>query len=192
MMSNKYLFLFGLLTISSVTNGFTSKDVKCHVCKATIQEMEEEIAKVDPNKKADISGFRLDASGNSVGKSVTLAKSEMYLTELMENICDKMDDYVKATYKSNGRLTVLKMIIDGKMNPETSNVDFVQDGDLNKSLKHFCLEILEDHEESFIKAFQADVVGTDLDIKICTEQARYCNDAPLQDDYQFDEVREDL
>ena len=48
-----------------------------------------------------------------------------------------MEDYVKATYKSNGKFTLLKMIVDGKMNPESSLVDFVQDGDLNKSLGHY-------------------------------------------------------
>ena len=52
-----------------------------------MQEMEEAIGKVDPNKVADVSGFRLDAKGNSISKTVKLAKSEMFLTELMENIC---------------------------------------------------------------------------------------------------------
>lgn len=51
---------------------------------------------------------------------------------------DKMDDYAKARYKSNRRLTILKMTTkDGGMNPEMSSVDFIQDGDLNKSLKHY-------------------------------------------------------
>lgn len=30
-------------------------------------------------------------------------------------------------------------MIDGAMNPEVSEVDFVQDGDLNKSLKHYVI-----------------------------------------------------
>lgn len=49
--------------------------------------MEEAIGKEDPNKVADVRGFRLDAAGNSVSKTVKLVKSEMFLTELMENIC---------------------------------------------------------------------------------------------------------
>lgn len=49
-----------------------------------------------------------------------------------------MDDYAKARYKSNGRLTVMKLTSpDGGMNPDMSSVDFIQDGDLNKSLKHY-------------------------------------------------------
>ncbi|KAH8304957.1 hypothetical protein KR044_008267, partial [Drosophila immigrans] len=158
----------------------------CVVCKATVQELEDAIAKEDSKKMVDVSGFRLDASGNSITKRVRFIKSEMYLTELMEKICDKMEDYLKATYKSNGKFTLLKMIVDGKMNPDSSLVDFVQDGDLNKSLGHFCLEVLEDNEETFLKAFQAEELGNDLDIKICSEQAKYCDDAPVQDEYDFD------
>lgn len=49
-----------------------------------------------------------------------------------------MDDYAKARYKTTRKLLVLKMITDdGSMNPLMSSVDFVQDGDLNKSLEHF-------------------------------------------------------
>lgn len=51
---------------------------------------------------------------------------------------EKMDDYVKARYKRNKKLTVMKITTpSGGMNPEMSAVDFIQDGDLNKSLKHF-------------------------------------------------------
>jgi hypothetical protein len=100
--------------------------------------MQAAISKIDPKKKIGVGNFRLDSTGDTSSKSVPFAKSEMYLTELMENICDKMDDYAKARYKDSGVLTVLKMISDtGGMNTETSKVDFVQDGDLNKSLKHF-------------------------------------------------------
>uniref|UniRef100_A0A0A1XHT4 Protein canopy homolog 2 n=1 Tax=Zeugodacus cucurbitae TaxID=28588 RepID=A0A0A1XHT4_ZEUCU len=176
-----------LLVLWSAAEGFTSQEVKCHVCKATVQELENAIAKEDPHKTVDVSGFRLDANGNSISKSVKLVKSEMYLTELMEKICDKMEDYVKATYKSNGKFTLLKMIVNDKMNPESSLVDFVQDGDLNKSLGHYCLEILDDHEEIFIKAFQAPTLSDDLDSQICGAQASYCPFSPIQEEYDFDE-----
>lgn len=52
-----------------------------------------------------------------------------------------MDDYAKARFKSNGTATVLKLTTPGgSMNPDMSAVDFIQDGDLNKSLKHFVSE----------------------------------------------------
>lgn len=108
------------------------------MCKATIDEMQAAIAKVDPKKRADVGGYRMDSSGHSVTRTVQYSKSETYLTELMENICESMDDYAKAKYKKTKQLTIMKMMTPGGgMNPEMSAVDFIQDGDLNKSLKHF-------------------------------------------------------
>lgn len=54
-----------------------------------------------------------------------------------------MDDYAKARYKDTRKLTVLKMMTEsGGMNPDMSLVDFVYDGDLNKSLEHFVSSII--------------------------------------------------
>jgi hypothetical protein len=66
----------------------------------------------------------------------------MYLTEVLETICNKMDDYVRATYKTSGELTLLRLIgADGQMNPDLSHVDIIQDSDLNKSLKFYVSHI---------------------------------------------------
>lgn len=69
---------------------------------------------------------------------VPYARSEVHLSELLENVCNKMEDYVRATYKSTGELTILKLIgSDGKLNEDISKVDIIQDSDLNKSLKFY-------------------------------------------------------
>lgn len=54
------------------------------VCRATLVEMKTAIKKVDPRKKVEVSGFRMDSKDS---KSVQLIKSESYLTELMESVC---------------------------------------------------------------------------------------------------------
>lgn len=96
------------------------------------------MAKLDPAKKVDIGGYRLDAKGNYHQKTVSEDKSEIKLSELLDDICKQMDDYVRATWKDSGKLTLLKMIgDDGKMNSDMSSVDFIQDDDLNKSLKYY-------------------------------------------------------
>lgn len=71
-------------------------------------------------------------------KMVSQSKSEIHLSDLADTICNKMDDYVRAKWKSNGQLTVLRLIEpSGGMNPDISEVDIIQDGDLNKSLKYY-------------------------------------------------------
>lgn len=57
---------------------------------------------------------------------------------------EKLDDYAKARFKSNGTMTIMKLTTPGGgMNPDMNLVDFVQDGDLNKSLKHFVCVIFQ-------------------------------------------------
>lgn len=46
--------------------------------------MQSAIKKVDPRKKVEVSGFRMDSKDT---KTVQLIKSESYLTELMESVC---------------------------------------------------------------------------------------------------------
>lgn len=108
------------------------------VCKTSLEELNKAVKKIDPTKTVDVGGYRLDHDGNYKHKSVSQAKSEIHLSELIEDICTKMDDYIRATWKTNGRLTLLRLIgDDGNMNSDMSEVDIIQDDDLNKSLKYY-------------------------------------------------------
>ncbi|XP_059614351.1 protein seele [Phlebotomus argentipes] len=184
-----FLLLLGVVAIAG--QKVDPREAKCLICKATLVEMDKAISKVDPRKKAEVGNFRIDATGDSGAKKmVPLVKSEMYLTELMEEICESMDDYAKARFKKDGKFTILKFIEDGGMNPLVSEVDFVQDGDLNKSLKHYCLEVLEDYEVDILKIYMADEPVKDADYKVCTHAARYCEDPAPQEEYTMEEDEE--
>uniref|UniRef100_A0A182UPQ3 DUF3456 domain-containing protein n=1 Tax=Anopheles merus TaxID=30066 RepID=A0A182UPQ3_ANOME len=198
---HRYLIAVLGLTIvlaPSLTNGqmgdiarpIESKELKCLVCKASMVEMELAASKVDPNKKVEVGDYRLDTTGESKKKKKILyAKSEMYLTEMMETVCDRMDDYAKARYKKTGRPVVMKMMTDGGMNPDMANVNFVQEGDLNKTLKHLCLEIVETYDEDIIRMFQEEVVK-DTDIRLCSQVAKYCKEQPIDEEYEYEESEE--
>jgi protein canopy 1/2 len=120
-----------------------------------------------------------------------------------------MDDYAKAKYKTNGKLTVLKMFLDGAMNPLMSGriifkishysyfrnfiseVDFVQDQDLNKSLKHYCLEVLDEFDELFLEYFMAEQLSANVVEEICLERTKICASYNSGDDDDDDEEAED-
>lgn len=102
-----------------------------------MQELDKNIRNIDPDKTVDIGGYRLDSDGNLKKKTVPQSKSEIHLSELVDDICERMDDYVRATWKSNGTLLILNLITEGVMNPLMSDVDIIQDDDLNKSLKFY-------------------------------------------------------
>lgn len=165
------------------------REVKCLVCRRLVELMEQDIEKIDPKKKVDVGSFRIDHKGDQRHKEVEYRRSEIFLTELMEKICNKMEDHVRARLKSNGRLIIFPLVTEsGKMNPIMSDVDVIQDSDLNKSLKFYCEGILEDFDEGFIRSFKEP--DQNMDIKICSDVAKLCNQT-VHEDYEF-EAHEDL
>lgn len=151
-----------------------NKEVRCLVCAASIQELSEAVKNVDKTQTVKIGGHRLDPQGNyEAPKTVPVAHSEIFLSELMEGICQKMDDYVRGLWKSNGTLTIMKMVSsEGKMNPHMSEVEFVQDDDLNKSLKYYCETIIEEFEENIIKYYQKE--EDNIETKFCIQESQIC------------------
>ena len=68
-------------------------------------------------------------------------------------------------------------------NPLMSEVDFIQDQDLNKSLKHYCLEVLDEFDEIFLEYFMAPELPEDVAHKICTERAKLCKEQQIEQDF---------
>jgi len=124
-------------------------------------------------KLVQVSNFRLDGNGDQIKQTVPLARTQLYLTEVMDSVCEKMNDYVRATYKKNGTLIVMPLILDGKMNPLMSDVDVVQDSDLNKSLQYYCEDIVDDIEEDLINIVKSED-DDHLVQSICTNVMQLC------------------
>ncbi|XP_021916710.1 protein seele [Zootermopsis nevadensis] len=177
------LLVFPHYTLASVD----PKNVRCLVCQSVVEEIDSVIQKVDPKRTMEVGSYRLDSMGNQKQKTVSYARSEMHLTEVLETICNKMDDYVRATYKTSGELTLLRLIgADGQMNPDLSHVDIIQDSDLNKSLKFYCEGIVEEYEENILRLFGRD--ADNIDIKLCSNEANLCSHSESDaDDYEFED-----
>ncbi|XP_012135081.1 canopy family protein seele isoform X2 [Megachile rotundata] len=154
---------------------------------ATMKEIEAELAKIDPSREIEIGNYRLDAQGNVIHKKIPLSQSEVHISDVLDNICDRMADYVRATYKSNGKLTILNLMTpSGTMNPEMSKVDIVQDGDFNKSLKYYCEGVVEEFEDSIISMFTQK--KDNIKKQLCTDTAKLCN--PTDFSYEDNEDTE--
>ncbi|XP_012351133.2 protein seele [Apis florea] len=179
----KILTIFSLLFINIFVESkeIDNKLLKCLVCRSTVKEIEGELAKIDPAREIEIGNYRLDAQGNIIHKKIPLAQSEVHVSDILDNICEKMSDYVRATYKSNGELTILNLISpSGAMNPEMSKVDIIQDDDLNKSLKYYCEGIVEEFEDSIISLFIHK--KNDINEQLCTNIANLCNSSNINYD----------
>ncbi|KAL6257900.1 hypothetical protein P5V15_011499 [Pogonomyrmex californicus] len=157
------------------------KHLKCLVCRATMNEIEAEVLKANPNKLVDVGNFRMDAEGNTIRKKIPLGQSEVHISILLDNICDKLSDYVRATKKSNNQLTIFNLMSpSGGMNPVMSEVDIIQDGDLNKSLQHYCSTIMDEFEEDIVSLYVDGVENKKEEL--CTRISNICNENYIDDD----------
>ncbi|XP_075219307.1 protein seele-like isoform X2 [Lycorma delicatula] len=139
-------------------------------CKQTVKEIMSEISKISPRMKIEVGGYQIDGHGNQKQRTLQYRKSEIYLTEVMENICKKMENYIKAKHKNTGEIIVMSILGEGgEMNPLMGEVDIIQDAHLNKNLKTYCEEILEIYDEEFIKNFQKDVANPEEEICVTSE-----------------------
>lgn len=150
-------------------------ELKCEVCCRLVEEIQSNISSVDPSHVVQVSNYRLDVNGDRPKNIIPLARSQMYLTELMDSVCEKMNDYVRATYKNNGSLVIMPLILDGSMNPLMNIVDIIKDSDLNKSLQYYCEDIVNDVEDDVIKLMKS---GDDdrAVYSICTKISQLCPD----------------
>ncbi|KOX73850.1 Protein canopy like protein 2 [Melipona quadrifasciata] len=170
------IVIFSLLFTNCFVKATEIDNKLLKFCRSTIKEIEEELAKIDPSRQIEIGNYRLDAQGNVIHKKVMipLAQSEVHISDILDNICEKMSDYVRATYKSNGQLTILNLLSpSGGMNPEMSKVDIIQDNDLNKSLKYYCEGIVEEFEDSMISLFVHK--ENNIKEKLCMNISKLCN-----------------
>ncbi|CAH2282036.1 canopy homolog 1 [Pelobates cultripes] len=89
------VFLFGIMMMALLNNVDGKRDpvLYCGACRALVDELLYEIRKVNPKKTVEVGSFRISPDGTQEKNKVPLAKSEQYLTELIESICEKMDDY---------------------------------------------------------------------------------------------------
>ncbi|XP_057375945.1 protein seele-like [Daphnia carinata] len=189
------------------TNGnFAVPDVpkreilRCMVCKALVDEVEIAVDKVDPHKKVDMGSFRLDGQGNVKQNLVPYARSELFLSEVMDKVCPMFRNYVVASYKATGIPTLLRIETpDGKgMNPEMSNVNIVPNPEVNEQLSSYCQSLVEEFEDDIVSMFAKS--EKQLHEKLCVTVAEVCpkdavpdaddSSSESSDDFDFD--REEL
>ncbi|KAL0121200.1 hypothetical protein PUN28_008704 [Cardiocondyla obscurior] len=171
----RFLPFFGLCLIiaKAESKEIDLHHVKCLVCRETMNELENAVLKANPNKLIDVGNFRMDAEGNTIHKKIPLSQSETHITILLDHICDKLTDYVRATRKSDNQLVIFNLMDpSGGMNPMMSEVDVIQDGDLNKSLEYYCRDIVNEFEEDIVSLY-VDKISNKKKV-LCTEISRLC------------------
>ncbi|NXP42672.1 CNPY2 protein, partial [Leiothrix lutea] len=118
-------------------------------CRALVDELEWEIAQVDPRKTIQMGSFRINPDGSQSVVEVPYARSEAHLTELLERVCERMKEYGERADPATQRKSYVRVISRDGTKMDLSGVKF--DGDVTSSLKFACESIAEEYEDELIE-----------------------------------------
>uniref|UniRef100_UPI0037E97F16 protein canopy-1 n=1 Tax=Semicossyphus pulcher TaxID=241346 RepID=UPI0037E97F16 len=159
----------------SSSQGKRDKVLYCSACKAIVDEMNYSISQVDPKKIINVGGFRINPDGTMKDKKVPLARSQTHLSELLEGVCDSMNDYALHADPDTG-LTQYRRFAPRSGGaaadfPDFKNFQF--DGpEASSALKFACESIVEDLEDDIMSLFSQDV--QDVQEELCNRVSDYC------------------
>ncbi|XP_022183848.2 protein seele [Nilaparvata lugens] len=134
-------------------------------CQKCIKDIEAEILNVTPAKKMPKT-FIIDGEGNIGEPNIEYRRSETFLIDIMENICDRMDNAVKVKHKTTGEMMLFTLALaDGKMNPLINDIDIPEDSGLGNNPKMYCEDMMDKYGDEILELFK---VEENLVEKICT------------------------
>ncbi|XP_065839094.1 protein canopy homolog 2-like [Oscarella lobularis] len=153
--SHLRLVLVGLLASVAIARAKNErKELLCAACQVLIEEVEWAVEDTDPKKKLQVGSFRVDPEGKQRGSyEVPYAGSETHLTELLEEVCEKMTSYALSTDQTTGRKSYVRTSSRRGEPVTLSNISM--SGETAEKLKRDCETVVEDLEEEIIDVFKA-------------------------------------
>ncbi|KAI3370220.1 hypothetical protein L3Q82_025006 [Scortum barcoo] len=141
--------------------------------RALVDEMEWAISQIDPKKMIQTGSFRINPDGSQSIREVPLARSEGNLLELMESVCERMEDYGEHTDPSTSRKSYIRI---KSRNGEAMDLsEATLDSRVTASLKFACETIVEQHEDEVIEFFAHETEN--VKDKLCSKRTDLCDHA---------------
>ncbi|XP_005986291.1 protein canopy homolog 2 [Latimeria chalumnae] len=167
-----YLCIFLVLWLHKAS-ARKSQDLYCGACRALVDELEWEILKVDPKKTIQTGSFRINPDGSQSITEVPYARSEGHLTEVLERICEKMQEYGEKVEPSTHRKTYVRVLSRDGKKMDLSGTKF--DGDVTSALKFACESIAEEYEDELIEFFSHE--AENVKDRLCSKRTDLCDHA---------------
>ncbi|XP_030631265.1 protein canopy-1 [Chanos chanos] len=168
------LMLLAVFIFCETTEGKKDKMVYCSACMAIADEMNYSISQIDPKKTLHVGGFRVSPDGSLMEKKIPLARSETQLSELLEDVCERMNDYAIYEDPDTKQSRYKRFAPRGNDNlnfPDFKNFKF--DGpDASSALKFACENIVEEYEDDIISLFSKETKHVAQ--KLCNEVSGHC------------------
>ncbi|KTG39602.1 hypothetical protein cypCar_00014748 [Cyprinus carpio] len=179
------VIVYALMHLLLVQGARQGQDIKCGVlsncimhmyfpaCRALVDEMEWAISQIDPKKMIQTGSFRINPDGSQSVREVPFSRSESHLLELMEEVCEKMNDYGERVDPATNRKTYVRHTSRDGTAMDLSDVAF--DSRVSSSLKFACETIVEQHEDELIEFFDHET--DNVKDKLCSKRTDLCDHA---------------
>ncbi|XP_078064578.1 protein canopy homolog 2-like, partial [Mustelus asterias] len=128
---------------SNITLARRSADLYCGACRALVDELDWEISQVDPGKVVETGSYSLGPDGNPVATMVPYARSEMFLLELLERVCEHMEEYGERVDPETHRSTYVRVLSREGTQAELLDTQFTEG--IASNLKQACEKLAEEY-----------------------------------------------
>ncbi|XP_061583444.1 protein canopy homolog 2 isoform X2 [Cololabis saira] len=147
--------------------------MRCGACRALVDEMEWAMSQIDPKKMIQTGPYRINPDGSQSIREVPLVRSEGNLLEMMESICERMEDYGERTDLSTSRKTYMRV---KSRNGESMDLsEATLDSRVTSSLKFACETIVEQNEDEIIEFFAHET--DNVKDRLCSMRTDLCDHA---------------
>ncbi|KAL5706094.1 hypothetical protein ACHQM5_024303 [Ranunculus cassubicifolius] len=162
------LLLIPLLIFFLFASTICCIDDKCAACNAVAEELEIGLSNEKPRNHLDMR-HRLDAQGQRRGKVIDYRVSELRVVELLDGLCEKMQEYTLEKLDSTRREWI-KVDDWGNL-----TIDKQEARAYSKDISSYCGRLLEDTEDDLSELIQKGSVGVgDVSKVLCQDLSRHC------------------
>ncbi|KAL6509863.1 hypothetical protein OROGR_022351 [Orobanche gracilis] len=160
------IFVIGIAFLAVSAYGI---DDKCAACNAIAEELERGLLNEKPRNHLDMR-HRLDSKGQREGKLIDYRVSDLRVVELLDGLCEKMQDYTLDKVDSRRRVWIK---VNNWDNLETNKQEARV---YSKDISTFCGRLLEETEDELAESIKKGSVKVgDVSKVLCQDLGGYCS-----------------
>lgn len=158
-------------------------DDKCAACKAVAGELEIGLAREKPRNHLDMR-HRLDAKGQRQGKLIDYRISELRVVELLDDLCEKMQDYTLRIFPDSHEWYKVGSWDNLRTNKQEARAH-------SKDISSYCGRLLEETEDELAELIKKGSVKVgDVSKVLCQDLSKHCDQTSVSDEAEVVEDRE--
>ncbi|CAF2107103.1 unnamed protein product [Brassica oleracea var. botrytis] len=161
------LVIFTVVVITIFSFG-VSVDDKCSACNAVAEELESQLLKEKPRNHLDLRN-RLNSKGQREGKVIDYRMSDLRVVDLLDGLCDRMQDYTLQKVESKNREWVKVESFDNLTNKQEAKAHA-------NDISTYCGRLLEETEDELAEVIKNGTLKVgDARKVLCQTLSNHCS-----------------